>query len=120
MVRCTLEQRVFLYDTYMKYGSTGKCRQKLLHKFYEVRVPSRQTIHNLTNKHKTAGLLIGNKTKHKRRVLTEEKLDNIGATLEHTPGKSLKCLAQEIGVPKCSAITATQLLKPSIEIWWLV
>jgi hypothetical protein len=34
--------------------------------------------------------------KHKRRVLTEEKLRDIGARLEHTPRKSLKRLAKEI------------------------
>jgi hypothetical protein len=44
-------------------------------------------------------------------VLTEEKLNDIGARLEHTPRKSLKHLAQEAGVSKSSARTATQLLK---------
>jgi hypothetical protein len=34
-----------------------------------------------------------------------------GARLEHTPRKSLKRLAQETGVSKFSARTATQLLK---------
>jgi hypothetical protein len=34
------------------------------------------------------GLLINKKQKHKHRVLTEEKLDDIGARLEHTPIKS--------------------------------
>jgi hypothetical protein len=50
--------------------------------------------------------------KHKRQVLTEEKLDDIGARLEHTPRKSLKHLAQETAVSKSSAGTAAQLLKP--------
>jgi hypothetical protein len=45
------------------------------------------------------------------RVLTE-KLDDIGARLEHrTPRIALKRLAQETGVSKSSARTATQLLK---------
>jgi hypothetical protein len=44
MARYTLEQRVFLYDTYVKYGSTRKCRQKFQHKFHDERVPSRQTV----------------------------------------------------------------------------
>jgi hypothetical protein len=44
-------------------------------------------------------------------VLTEEKLDDIGARLEHTLRKSLKRLAQESGVSKFSARTAAQLLK---------
>jgi hypothetical protein len=53
----TLEQRVFLYDTYMKYGSAGKCRRKFRRKFRDERFPSRQTIHNLVNKLRTTGLL---------------------------------------------------------------
>jgi hypothetical protein len=39
------------------------------------------------------------------------------ARLEHTPRKSLKHLAQEIGVSKSSAQMAVQLLKPFSEIW---
>jgi hypothetical protein len=44
-------------------------------------------------------------------VLTEKLYDDIGARIEHTPTKSLKCLAQETGASKSSARTATQLLK---------
>jgi transposase len=76
---------------------------------------SRQTVRNLVNKLRTAGLLIDKKQKHKRRVLTEEKLHDIGARLEHTPRKTPKHLAQETGVSKSSARTAKQLLKPSSE-----
>jgi hypothetical protein len=75
MVQYTLEC-VFLYDTYVNYESAGKCRQK----FNDERVPSRQTIHNLVNKLRTMGLLISKKQKHKRRVLTEEKLYDRGQT----------------------------------------
>jgi hypothetical protein len=49
-----------------------------------------------------------------------EKLDDIGARLEHTPRKSLKRLAQETEVSKSSARTATHLLKESTESWYLV
>jgi hypothetical protein len=42
-----LEKRVFLYNTYVKYGSARKCRRKFRHKFRNKRFPSRQTIHNL-------------------------------------------------------------------------
>jgi hypothetical protein len=62
------------------------------------------------NKLRSTGLLIDNK-QHKRRVLIEEKLGDVGARLEHTPRKSLKHLAQETGVSKCSARRTTQLLK---------
>jgi hypothetical protein len=49
MVRYTLEQRVFLYDIYVKYGSARKCRRKFRRKFHDERGPSKQTIHNLVN-----------------------------------------------------------------------
>jgi hypothetical protein len=110
MVRYTSEQRLFLYDTYVKYGYATKCRRRFQRKFRIVRLSSIQTIHTLVNKLKTMGLLIYKKQKHKRRVLTD-KLDAIGATLEHTPRKSLKRLDLEIRVSKSSARTATQLLK---------
>jgi hypothetical protein len=44
-------------------------------------------------------------------VLIEETLRDIGAKLEHTPRKSLKCLSQETGESKSSARWVTQLLK---------
>jgi hypothetical protein len=111
MVCYTLDPRVFLYDTYVKYRSAGKCQWKFWYKFHDGRVLSRQIIHNLVNKLRTVRLLIYKKTKYKRWVLTVEKLDDLGARLEHTPRKSLKSLAQETGVSKYSWRTATQLLK---------
>jgi response regulator of citrate/malate metabolism len=62
------------------------------------------------NKLRTTGLLIDKKQKHNSRVLTKEKLDDIGARLEHTPRKSLKHLAQDTGVSKSSARRARELL----------
>jgi hypothetical protein len=109
MVRYTLEQRVFLHDTYMKYGSARKCRRKLRSKFRDERVPSRQIFHNF-NLDQRDSYYTRNKT-HECRVFTEEKLDDIGASLEHTPRKSLKHLAQETRVSKSSTRTATELLK---------
>jgi hypothetical protein len=106
-----LEQYVFLYDTYVKYGSARKCRQKFRRKFCDERVLSRQIVHNMVNKLWVTGLLMDKKQKHKCRLLTEEKFDDIWARLEHTHRKSLKHLAQETGVSKSSARRATQLLK---------
>jgi hypothetical protein len=55
--------------------------------------------------------LLTDKKKHKRQMLTEGKLDDIGARLQHTPGKSLKSLAQENGESKSGARRAIQLLR---------
>ncbi|PNF31265.1 hypothetical protein B7P43_G12670 [Cryptotermes secundus] len=114
MGRYTLEQHVFLYDTYVKYRSARMC-----HRFHDETAPSRQTIHNLVNKFRT-GLLIYKKQKHECQVLGEEKLDETGARLKHILRKSLKRVAQGTRVSKSSARTATQLLKPSSESWCLV
>jgi hypothetical protein len=51
------------------------------------------------------------KQKHKRRVLIEKKINDIGARLEHPPRKSPKRLGQEAEVSKSSARRTTQLLK---------
>jgi biotin operon repressor len=82
VVQHTLEQPVFHYDTYVKYGSARKCPRKFRDKI----ILSRQTIHNLVNKLKSTGVLIAKEQKFKRQVLTE-KLDNIGARLERTSRK---------------------------------
>jgi hypothetical protein len=51
-------QRVFLYDTYVKYGSAKKCQKNFWCKFCHERFPSRQTIHNLVNQLRKMGLFI--------------------------------------------------------------
>jgi hypothetical protein len=63
------------------------------------------------NKLRSTEILIDKKTKHKRRVLTEEKLDDAVARFKYTPRKSLKRPAQDTGVSESSARTKTQLLK---------
>jgi hypothetical protein len=100
--------------------SAIKCRRKFRRKFRDERVPSRQTIHNLVNKLRTTGLVTNKKQELSRRVLTEEKIDDTGAKLEHTPRNSLKRLAQQNGVSESSVRTTTQLLKSSSESWRLV
>jgi hypothetical protein len=67
--------------TPVKYARATKCRRKFRRKFRDERVPSRQTIHDLVNKVRTKELLIEKKQKHKRRVLIEDKFDDIGTRL---------------------------------------
>jgi hypothetical protein len=108
---CFKTPYISVYDIYMEYGPARNCRRIFRSKFHAKKVPSRKIIHNLANKRTSAGLLTDKKTKHKRLVLTERKLDDIGAWLEHTPRKSLKRLSQETGVSQSSSSRATQLLK---------
>jgi hypothetical protein len=63
------------------------------------------------NKLKRTGSLLDKKPDRKRTVLTEDKLDNIGARLETSPRKSLRRLAQETRISETSARRAKILLK---------
>jgi hypothetical protein len=74
-------------------------------------VPSTTGIHELINKVRSTGSLLDKKPAKKHSVFTKEKLDEIGARLEHTPQKSLRCLAQETGISKSSAAKVTKLIK---------
>jgi hypothetical protein len=105
MLQYTLKQRVFPYDTYVKYWSARNCQRK----FHDERVPSRQTIHNLGNKLRTTGLLIKKKKTCAECLLRRSLWHR--ARPEHIPRKSLKHLAQVTGVSKSITRTATQLLK---------
>jgi hypothetical protein len=77
--------------------------------YHGERVPSKQTIHNLVNKFRSAGLLTDKKQKRKCSALTEDKLYNVGARFEHIPIKSLKISSSRDGC--YIARKATQLLK---------
>jgi hypothetical protein len=60
-----------------------------------IAVPTTAGIHKLFNNDRSSGSLLDKKPAKKCYVLIKEKLDKVGARLEHTPQKSLRCLAQE-------------------------
>jgi hypothetical protein len=72
--------------------------------------PSWDTISKLAKKVQTHSILIDRNPLKVNRVLTEEKLDDIGHWLENSPWKSLQRLALQSGVSVGSAFTATELL----------
>lgn len=71
-VRYTLEQRVYMYDTYVKSGSAREVRRRFRRKFQEITVPQRETVHKLVNKVRRTGSVLDRKAEWKRRLLTEE------------------------------------------------
>ena len=80
-------------------------------RFPDIRAPHRDTVRKLVNRFREKGSVLDRKPQRTRHVLTEEKLDEIGQTLEHSPRKSLSRLSQETGVSQFSAWKATTLLK---------
>jgi hypothetical protein len=109
MVQYTIEQCVFLYESYVKCGSAIKRQRKFHHKFPGITVPSTTGIHKLNKKVRSTGSLLDKKpAKKKWCVLTKEKLDDIRARLEYTPQKSLRHLPQETSILKLSAAKMTK------------
>jgi hypothetical protein len=109
-VRYNLEQRVFIYDCYVKTNSYKLCRRKFRHKFPDTTCPSGNTISKFVKKVRTHGILIDRKPLKRNRVLTEEKLDCIGHRSENSPRKSLLQLARKSGASVGNVWTATKLL----------
>ncbi|PSN34329.1 hypothetical protein C0J52_23922, partial [Blattella germanica] len=69
---------------------------RFIRKFPAVSAPNKSTIHRLVCKVRKTGAFADKKRNRKRTVLTEEKLDDIGACFEQSPHKSLSKLAQQI------------------------
>jgi hypothetical protein len=81
----------------------GKCLGKFYNTFPDNRFPSTRGIHDRIKEVRPTGSLLYMKRARKRRVFIEEKLDEIGARLEHTHSR---CLAQETGISTPLAATA--------------
>jgi hypothetical protein len=84
-VRYNLEQRVFIYDCYVKTNSYKSCRRKFRCKFLGITCPSGDAIYKLVKEVKTHRILIDRKALKINHVLTGEKLDDIGHRLENSP-----------------------------------
>jgi hypothetical protein len=103
MVKYTLEQRIFLYDSYVKKKSYKSCKRRFHCRYPGVRIPASSTILRLEKKVRSTGSFLDKKYTRQNAVLTEEMLDKIGARLEHSPRKSLAQLAQQAQVLKTTA-----------------
>ncbi|GFG40733.1 hypothetical protein Cfor_01122, partial [Coptotermes formosanus] len=110
-VRYTIEEYVYLVQMNFKYESARKCRRKFRCQLLGEPLPSRQTIQYLVNK-LTTGSLVDKKPDKKGTVLTEEKLEEIGARLETSARKSLRRLAQACFESICTKVTKLLTLRP--------
>jgi hypothetical protein len=82
MVRYSIEQRVFLIETYFaKKKSVKKCIRKFRLKFPEAPVSSQPFVNQLIRKWHIIGSVLDKNKERKRSVLTEEKLTDIQARL---------------------------------------
>ena len=80
-------------ECYFKWESPSHVRTEYIQTFPGEVPPSRITIHEIVKKFETTGSVAIKKRNRKRTVLTEETLDEIGASLERTLTKSIPKLA---------------------------
>ena len=83
----TLQQCIFECKCYFKWESPSRVRTEYIQTLPGEVPPSRFTIHEIVKKFETTGSVANKKQNRKCTVLTEETLDEIGASLEHTPTK---------------------------------
>ena len=95
----TIQQRIFMYNWYV---ITSSCRE-VVRRFPGVLVPSIEAVRLLVNEFRDTGSILDKERNVKRRVLTEQKLEEIGEMLENSPQKSLRRLAQQTDIAKASA-----------------
>ena len=84
----TLQQRIFMYDSYVITSSCREVVRRFQANCLGVRVPSREAVRLLVIKFRETGSIL-DKRNVKRRVLTEQKLEEIGERLENSPQKLL-------------------------------
>jgi hypothetical protein len=108
MVKYTPEQRIFLYNSYVKRNPRRFCRR-----YPGVRIPASSMILRLVKKVRSTGSFLDKKYIRQNAVLTEETPDETGARLEHSPHKSLARLTQQAQVSKTRAWRATK----NLHLW---
>jgi hypothetical protein len=79
MVKYTLEQRIFLYDSYVKKKSYKSCKRRFPRRYPGVCITASSTILSLVKKLLSTGSFLDKKYTRQNAVLTEETLDEIGA-----------------------------------------
>ena len=78
----TLQQRMFMCDSYVITSSCREVVRRFQANYQGVRVPSREAVRLLVNKFREMGSILDKKRNVKRRVLTELKLEEIGERLK--------------------------------------
>jgi hypothetical protein len=78
-MKYVVEQKIFIYDTFVQYSSWRKCQRKFHRKYTDSTVPRKTTIYNITRKLCSMWLVLDKNKSQKRPVLTEENLHNINS-----------------------------------------
>lgn len=115
MKRYTYQQRLFIYATFVKTDSASETRKIFKQEFGGVSPPHASTIKYIVNRFRETGTFDDILTE-RRRVLTEETLDEIFSKVSNSPNKPLHVIAEEMGLKIQTLITAIKMLQTKYKV----
>jgi hypothetical protein len=98
-MKYVVEQKIFIYDTFVQHSSWRKCQRKFHRKYTDSTVPRKTTIYNITRKLCSMWLVLDKNKSQKRPVLTEENLHNINSN-GTTPKEVIMSFSSSVWVGK--------------------
>jgi hypothetical protein len=90
-MRLTVEERVFIWESYLKTMSYTHCRRSFFEKFRR-QTPVESAVAKMIKKFRETGLLVDKNCNRQNSVLTPRILQDIQAAITRSPYKSLRNL----------------------------
>jgi hypothetical protein len=114
-MRLTVEECVFVLESYLKTMSCVRCRQSFLKKFGR-QSPVKSAIAKMIKKFRKTGSLLDKNCNRQKLVLTPEILQDIQMAITRSPHKSLRKLSAQTGISLGSAHTAVKKMLKFLPI----
>jgi len=93
----TVEERVFILESYLKTMSYVHCRQSFFEKF-GMPAPVKSAIVNMIKKFRKTGSLLDKNRNRWKSVLTPGILQDIQTAITRSPHKSVRKLSAQMGI----------------------
>jgi hypothetical protein len=106
-MRLTVEERVFILESYLKTMSYIRCRQSFFEKFRR-QAPVKSAIVKMIKKSHETGSLLDKNHNWQKSVLTPGILQDIQMAITRSPHKSLWKLSLQTGISLGSSHTAVR------------
>jgi hypothetical protein len=106
-MRLTVEERVFILESYLKMMSYAHCRQSFFENSRR-QAPVKSAIAKIIKKFRETGSLLDKNRNRQKSVLTLGILQDIQTAITRFPHKSLRKLSAQTGISLGSAQTAVR------------
>jgi hypothetical protein len=96
-MRLTVEERVFILESYLKTMSYAHCRQSFFEKF-RIQAPVKSAVVKMIKKFRETGSLSDKNRNRQKSVLTPGILQDVQTAITRSPHKSLRKLSAQTGI----------------------